>query len=76
MKQPYRYRVNRREYGDGLHNPHPRILLQISDCYRHIDLEFELDSPHRRLNSFHKVPGPDRRAGGAQGRHGHRGGPL
>ena len=82
MQQPYRHRVNRREflnlpgfhagayvmayvedtserglerYGDGFENPHPRMLLQIADCEKHIDLEFELYSPHQRMNSFHKI---------------------
>lgn len=84
MKQPYRHRVNRREflnlpgfhegayvvayientserelepcdYGDGYSNPHPRMLLQIADCDRRIDLEFEIHSAHRRQNSFHKI---------------------
>jgi hypothetical protein len=84
MKQPYRHRVNHREflnlpgfhegayvmayvedtserglqrYEDGghLYNPEPRMLLQIADCERHINLEFEISTPHRRMNSFHKV---------------------
>lgn len=82
MKQPYRHRVNRREFlnlpgfhegayvmayvedtserelerfGDGFDNPHPRVILQIADCERRIDLEFEVHSAHQRMNSFHKV---------------------
>jgi hypothetical protein len=84
MKQPYRHRVNQREflnlpgfhegayvmayvedtsererehceYGGNLYNPHPRMLLQIADCESHISLEFDISSPQRRMNSFHKI---------------------
>lgn len=81
MKQPYRHRVNRREFLNlpGFHsgayvmayvedtsergpadgecgaNPDPRMLLQIADCVKHIDLEFDIYSSHQRQNSFHKI---------------------
>jgi hypothetical protein len=84
MKQPYRHRVNEREFLNlpGFHegayvmayvedtserglehckhtensyNPHPRMLLQIADCDSQISLEFDISSPHRRMNSFHKI---------------------
>lgn len=84
MKQPYRHRVNHREFLNlpGFHegayvmayvedtsqrrlercertettyNPRPRLLLQIADCENHISLEFDISSPHRRMNSFHKI---------------------
>lgn len=82
MKQPYRHRVNQREflnlpgfhecacvmayvedtserglesYDGSRYNPHPRMLLQIADCESHISLAFDISSPHRRMNSFHKI---------------------
>lgn len=36
-------------------NFEPRIVLQIADCSNQIYLEFEIDSPHQRMNSFHKI---------------------
>jgi hypothetical protein len=35
--------------------PRPRIVLEISDCYRRIELEFDISSAEERLNSFHKI---------------------
>jgi hypothetical protein len=84
MKQPYRHRVNEREFLNlpGFHegayvmayvedtserglehcehtgnpyNTHPRMLLQIADCDSHISLDFDISSPLRRMNSFHKI---------------------
>jgi hypothetical protein len=82
MKQPYRHRVNHREFlnlpgfhegayvvacvedtsergiesvGEHTYNLHPRLIVEIADCTNRIDLEFEIDSAHRRQNSFHKV---------------------
>jgi hypothetical protein len=36
-------------------NPQPRMILEISDCDRRINLEFELATAVQRMNSFHKV---------------------
>jgi hypothetical protein len=30
-------------------------VLEISDCYKRIELEFDITSAEERLNSFHKV---------------------
>jgi hypothetical protein len=35
--------------------PRPRIVLEISDCYRRIELDFDISSAEGRLNSFHKI---------------------
>lgn len=35
--------------------PDPALVLEISDCYRRIELEFDVSSAEDRLNSFHKV---------------------
>jgi hypothetical protein len=37
------------------HIPGPRIVLEISDCYKRIELDFDITSAEQRLNSFHKV---------------------
>jgi hypothetical protein len=42
-------------YNGRVINPQPRTLLQIADCSQRINLDFELDSPLRRMNSFHKI---------------------
>src|SRR6476660_5379184 len=36
-------------------NFEPRIILELADCYRRIELEFELDSEAERANSLHKL---------------------
>jgi hypothetical protein len=36
-------------------NPQPRVILEISDCEKRINLEFELASALDRMNSFHKI---------------------
>ena len=35
--------------------PRPRIVLEIADCYRRIELDFDISSAEERLNSFHKI---------------------
>lgn len=35
--------------------PVPLIELELSDCYRRIELDFCLTTPEQRLNSFHKI---------------------
>ena len=35
--------------------PHPTVTLEISDCYRRIELDFDISSAEQRLNSFHKI---------------------
>jgi hypothetical protein len=36
-------------------NFEPQIVLELADCYRQIELEFELDSEEGRANSLHKL---------------------
>jgi hypothetical protein len=36
-------------------NFEPRIILELADCYRQIELDFELDSEAGRANSLHKI---------------------
>ena len=36
-------------------NFEPRITLELADCYRRIEFEFELDSEAQRANSLHKI---------------------
>lgn len=36
-------------------NPQPRMILEIADCSERIQLEFEVDDAHARMNSFHKI---------------------
>jgi hypothetical protein len=36
-------------------NYKPRTVLEIADCYREIELEFEIYSERRRQNSLHKL---------------------
>jgi hypothetical protein len=40
---------------DDPENFEPRTVLEIADCYREIELEFEIASKHRRANSLHKL---------------------
>jgi hypothetical protein len=35
--------------------PGPRLVLEISDCYKRIELDFDVTSAEERLNSFHKI---------------------
>jgi hypothetical protein len=37
------------------HNFEPRIILELADCCRRIELEFEVDSEARRANALHKI---------------------
>jgi hypothetical protein len=37
------------------HVPYPALVLEISDCYRRIELDFDISSADARLNSFHKI---------------------
>jgi len=37
------------------HNFEPRMILEIADCDRRIELEFDLDIERARLNSLHKL---------------------
>ena len=36
-------------------NPQPRVILEIADCTRRIELEFEAGAAARQANSLHKV---------------------
>ena len=35
--------------------PSPSLVVEIADCYRRIELEFDIDDAEERLNSFHKI---------------------
>jgi hypothetical protein len=37
------------------HNFEPRIILEIADCNRRINLEFDVDSEAAQANSLHKL---------------------
>ena len=39
----------------GLENVEPRTILEIADCDRRIQLDFEVYSEARRANSLHKL---------------------
>jgi hypothetical protein len=43
------------EHRNHSYNYGPRIVLEISDCYKRIELDFDITSAEERLNSFHKV---------------------
>ena len=36
-------------------NFEPRMILEIADCYKRVNLEFESDSEEARANSLHKL---------------------
>src|SRR4051794_22164208 len=36
-------------------NFEPRTILEIADCSRRVNLDFDLDSEHARANSLHKL---------------------
>ena len=40
---------------DRLQNFEPRIILEIADCRRRVNLEFEIDTEAARANSLHKI---------------------
>jgi hypothetical protein len=40
---------------DCPHNFEARVILEISDCSRRVELEFDLDTESARANSLHKV---------------------
>ena len=33
----------------------PQLVVEIADCYRRIELEFDVDDAEERMNSFHKI---------------------
>jgi hypothetical protein len=35
--------------------PSPRLVLEIADRVRRVDLAFDVDDAKERLNSFHKI---------------------
>lgn len=37
------------------HIPYRALVLEISDCYRRIELAVDISSSEDRLNSFHKI---------------------
>ena len=43
------------EGGKRHHVPYPVLVLEIADCYRRIELDFDISSAEDRLNSFHKI---------------------
>jgi hypothetical protein len=40
---------------DCLHNFEPRLILEIADCYKRVNLDFDLDLEEARVNSLHKL---------------------
>jgi hypothetical protein len=36
-------------------NFEPRVIMEIADCSRRIELEFDVDTPEGRENSLHKL---------------------
>jgi hypothetical protein len=40
---------------DCPHNFEPRLILEIADCYKRVNLEFDLDLEEARANSLHKL---------------------
>ena len=40
---------------EGLQNFEPRLILEIADCRRRVNLEFEIESEADRANSLHKI---------------------
>jgi hypothetical protein len=36
-------------------NFEPRMILEIADCYKRVNLEFDVDSEEARANSLHKL---------------------
>jgi hypothetical protein len=40
---------------DCPHNFEPRMILEIADCYKRVNLDFDLDSERARANSLHKL---------------------
>jgi hypothetical protein len=45
-------------YKEGyFENPHPRIILEMADCSKKVNFEFEIYTGNDRQNTFHKVDG-------------------
>jgi hypothetical protein len=40
---------------DCPHNFEPRMILEIADCSRRLNLEFDVDTEEARANSLHKL---------------------
>ena len=40
---------------DWPHNFEPRLILEIADCYKRVNLDFDLDLEEARANSLHKL---------------------
>ena len=36
-------------------NFEPRMTLEIADCYKRVNLDFDVDSEEARVNSLHKL---------------------
>ena len=43
------------ECPDCPENFEPRLILEIADCYKRVNLEFDLDRDEHRANSLHKL---------------------
>jgi hypothetical protein len=37
------------------HNFEPRLILEIADCYKRVNLDFDIDLEGARANSLHKL---------------------
>jgi hypothetical protein len=40
---------------DCPYNPEPRMILEMADCNRRIQLEFDIETEAERANSLHKI---------------------
>ena len=54
-RHPYRDEWHQDDCPDCPHNFEPRIILEIADCDRRINLQFDLVSEAERENSLHKL---------------------
>jgi hypothetical protein len=54
-RHPYRDEWHPDDCFDCPHNFEPRMILEIADCDRRINLEFDLASEAERANSLHKL---------------------
>jgi len=54
-REPVRGPYCKDDCPDCPHNFEARVILEIADCSRRAELEFDLDSESARANSLHKV---------------------
>jgi hypothetical protein len=54
-REPQREPCCKDDCPDCPHNFEPRITLEIADCYKRVNLEFDVDLEEARANSLHKL---------------------